>query len=112
MSPEPGVDPIAERPLDRFPIVDIDIIVDDDQMLAGIIAEMAAPQRRGHLLGVTAVDLRICTRRISGHLPRHTPVTFGTPACSRYCQAIAENVAGVQVVPSLVRPGLAPVKQP
>src|SRR4029450_6343506 len=29
---EPGVHPVAERPLDGFPIVDIDVGVDDDGM--------------------------------------------------------------------------------
>src|SRR5438132_13068753 len=34
---EAGVEPVTERPLDRFPIVNVDIVVDHDQMLSRVI---------------------------------------------------------------------------
>src|SRR5262245_52968056 len=52
---EPGVHPIAERPLDRLPIMDIDVVIDHDEMLARVIGEMASPQSRRNLLRVTTM---------------------------------------------------------
>jgi len=52
---EPSIYPVAEGPFDGFPIVDIDIIVDDDEMLSGVIGEMASPQRRCDLLCMAAM---------------------------------------------------------
>src|SRR5262245_62596633 len=52
---EPGVHSIAERPLDRFPIMNIDVVIDHDEMLASVIGEMASPQSSRNLLGVTAM---------------------------------------------------------
>ena len=40
---EPGVEPVTQRPFDRFPIVNIDIVIDDDEVLPGIIRQVAAP---------------------------------------------------------------------
>ena len=35
--------------------MNVDIVIDHDHMLGGVIAEMTAPQCRGDLLGVTAM---------------------------------------------------------
>src|SRR5215510_12074114 len=52
---EPDIHSVAERPLDRFPIMDIDVVIDHDKMLACVIGEMASPQRRCNLLRVAAM---------------------------------------------------------
>src|SRR4030095_13468254 len=49
------VDAVTKRPLDRFPIMNVDIVIDNDHMLGGVIAEVTAPECRGDLLGVTAM---------------------------------------------------------
>ena len=50
-----GIDAIGERPLNRFPVEDIDVFIDDNEMLGGVVAQVRAPEGVGHLLGMAAV---------------------------------------------------------
>ena len=68
---EAGVDPIAERPFDRLPIVNIDVVIDDDDVLGRVMPEMAAPECCGDLLRMTAV--RFADLHAHGLRPFATP---------------------------------------